>query len=213
MIDTTPSPPPRPPVIERPAAYEVSYGVVQGIAARGTRRVLVRIDGKVVRELPLRGRTFSLDVPLPQREVRVRVETVDARDLFRDINSDEFCDDLWSEGADTRFYPSVRSKHADGRAQMHALNMTPIRDAQGQPSRFLAVILSDSFQSDAAGGVKARVGYDPLTKLPDRSLLADRVVELGLAEACSYETIRRALKKTPAASSSRGRKRSGASRP
>ena len=79
MIDTTPSPPPRPPVIERPAAYEVSYGVVQGIAARGTRRVVVRIDGKVVRELPLRGRTFSLDVPLPQREVRVRVETVDAR--------------------------------------------------------------------------------------------------------------------------------------
>jgi transposase len=43
-------------------------------------------------------------------------------------------------------------------------------------------------------------------------LLADRVVELGLAEQCSYETIRRALKKTPPASSSRGRNRSGASR-
>ncbi len=43
-------------------------------------------------------------------------------------------------------------------------------------------------------------------------LLADRVVELGLAEECSYETIRRALKKTPAASSSRGRNSSGASR-
>lgn len=43
-------------------------------------------------------------------------------------------------------------------------------------------------------------------------LLADRVVELGLAEACSYETIRRALKKTPRASSNRGSKRSGASR-
>jgi hypothetical protein len=76
VIDT--APPPRPPVVERPAAYQVSYGVVQGIAARGTRRVVVRVDGKVVRELPLRGRTFSLDVPLPQREVRVRVETVDA---------------------------------------------------------------------------------------------------------------------------------------
>ena len=43
-------------------------------------------------------------------------------------------------------------------------------------------------------------------------LLADRVVELGLAEQCSYETIRRALKKTPPASSSRGRSGSGASR-
>jgi transposase len=43
-------------------------------------------------------------------------------------------------------------------------------------------------------------------------LLADRVVELGLAEECSYETIRRALKKTPRASSNRGRSASGASR-
>ena len=43
-------------------------------------------------------------------------------------------------------------------------------------------------------------------------MLADRVVELGLAEQCSYETIRRALKKTPPASSSRGRNGSGASR-
>jgi transposase len=43
-------------------------------------------------------------------------------------------------------------------------------------------------------------------------LLADRVVELRLAEQCSYETIRRALKKTLPASSSRGRSSSGASR-
>ena len=78
MIDTPPTPPPRPPVVERPAAYEVSYGVVQGIAARGTRRVVVRVDGKVVRDAALRGRSFSLDVPLPPREVRVRIETVDA---------------------------------------------------------------------------------------------------------------------------------------
>jgi beta-lactamase class A len=77
VIDTPPTPPPRPPVVERPAAYQVSYGVVQGTAPRGTRRVVVRVDGRVVRDVPLRGRTFSLDVPLPQREVRVRVETVD----------------------------------------------------------------------------------------------------------------------------------------
>lgn len=40
-------------------------------------------------------------------------------------------------------------------------------------------------------------------------LLADRVVALGLVEACSHETIRRALKKTP---SSRGKRARGASR-
>jgi hypothetical protein len=75
VIDTPP--PPRPPVVERPAAYQVSYGIVQGVAAPGSRRIVVRVDGKIVRDATLRGRSFSLDVPLPQREVRVRVETVD----------------------------------------------------------------------------------------------------------------------------------------
>lgn len=41
------------------------------------------------------------------------------------------------------------------------------------------------------------------------SLLADRVVELKLADACSPDTVRRALKKT---NSSRGSSRNGASR-
>ena len=76
MIDT--APPPRPPVVERPAAYQASYGAVQGRAAPGTKRILVRVDGKVVRDVRLRGRSFSLGVALPPREVRVRVETVDS---------------------------------------------------------------------------------------------------------------------------------------
>ena|SRR4028118_192703 len=41
-------------------------------------------------------------------------------------------------------------------------------------------------------------------------LLADRLVELGIVEAISDETVRRTMKKTR---SSRGRRRSGASRP
>ena len=75
MIDT----PPRasPPAIERPAAYQVSYGVVEGRAAPGARRVVVRIDGKVVRDLRLSRSEFRLEVDLPARDVRVRVETVD----------------------------------------------------------------------------------------------------------------------------------------
>src|SRR5688572_22352787 len=40
-------------------------------------------------------------------------------------------------------------------------------------------------------------------------LVADRVVELGLVERCSYETIRRTLQKTPA---NRGNRRDGPSR-
>ena len=40
------------------------------------RRVVVRVDGAVVRDLPLAGRRFVVDVPLPSREVTMRVETV-----------------------------------------------------------------------------------------------------------------------------------------
>jgi hypothetical protein len=75
----TDAPPPlAPPALVQPAAYQVSYGVVRGTAARGTRRVVVRVDGKLVRAAPLRGRSFRLVVPLPSHEVRVRVETLDA---------------------------------------------------------------------------------------------------------------------------------------
>jgi hypothetical protein len=73
-----PARPPAPPVIERPAPYQVSYGVVEGQAAAGMRRVVVRVDGAVVRDLPLAGRRFVVDVPLPSREVTMRVETVAA---------------------------------------------------------------------------------------------------------------------------------------
>ncbi len=79
MIDTPPrAVPPAPPVIERPSAFQVSYGVVEGRAAPGAQRVVVRIDGKIARKLRLTRRAFRLEVDLPPREVRIRVETVDA---------------------------------------------------------------------------------------------------------------------------------------
>ncbi len=99
----------------------------------------------------------------------------DARELFRDINDAEFLGELWDDAATPRHYPQVRSKHADGRAQVHALSMTSVNDPSGQPSQFVAVILSESFQTDAATGLTRQIGHDALTGLPDRSILADRV--------------------------------------
>ena len=79
MIDAPPrAPAPAPPAIERPAAYQVSYGVVEGRAAYGARRVIVRVDGTIARKLRLTRRDFRLELELPPREVSVRVETVDA---------------------------------------------------------------------------------------------------------------------------------------
>ena len=99
----------------------------------------------------------------------------DARELFSEINDDQFLGELWAEGAAPRHYPQVRSKHADGRAQVHALSMTSVNDASGNPSQFVAVILSESLQGDINSTEARRAGYDALTNLPDRSILADRV--------------------------------------
>lgn len=80
MIDTPlPAAPPSPPVIVRPVSRQVSYGVVEGRAAPGARRVIVRIDGRIAHKLRLSRREFRLDVDLPARDVSVRVETVDGK--------------------------------------------------------------------------------------------------------------------------------------
>jgi hypothetical protein len=75
----SPPPPPPPPRLEQPAAYEVWYGRISGLAARGSRRVVVRVGGRVVRDLPLRRGHFELRVPPATGATTVRVETLDAR--------------------------------------------------------------------------------------------------------------------------------------
>ena len=72
--------PPLPvPAIVAPAPREVSFGLVAGTAPRGTRQIIVRVGNDVVAEAPLRGRSFSLRVPMRTGVVRVRVTAVDGR--------------------------------------------------------------------------------------------------------------------------------------
>lgn len=65
-----------PPVIEQPAAHQVSFGLVTGIAPSGTRRVRVSVGSRTLADGPLRGRRFTLHVRLPLGDVSVRVVTV-----------------------------------------------------------------------------------------------------------------------------------------
>jgi beta-lactamase class A len=67
-----------PPAIEQPAARQVSYGLVTGRAASGTRRIVVAANGRVVADEGFRGRRFSLRVELPLGDVTIRVTTVTA---------------------------------------------------------------------------------------------------------------------------------------
>ncbi len=69
-------PPPSPPTVEQPASYQLSYGMVVGTAATGTRRIVVRVGNRVAADLPLRQRHFQLRVELPTRETSVRVVAV-----------------------------------------------------------------------------------------------------------------------------------------
>ena len=68
--------PPPPPVLEQPAPFQLSYGVVAGLAAPGTRRVIVRVGGRTLADEPLGQRHFQLRVELPPGETAVRVVTV-----------------------------------------------------------------------------------------------------------------------------------------
>jgi hypothetical protein len=77
-VTSTPPPPP-PPAIERPASYQASYGIVEGRVAAGTKRVVVRVDGRVVAVLRPMGTRFTADIELTPRELTLRVESVDAR--------------------------------------------------------------------------------------------------------------------------------------
>ncbi|MDQ3065577.1 MAG: class A beta-lactamase-related serine hydrolase, partial [Actinomycetota bacterium] len=76
MIDAPALPPP---AVVAPAPREVSFGHVAGTAPAGTRRIIVRVGRYIVAEEPLRGRSFSLDVPMRVGVVTVSVTAVDGR--------------------------------------------------------------------------------------------------------------------------------------
>ena len=62
-----------PPAIVQPAPYQVSYGLVTGTAAAGTRRIVVRAGHRILADRRLRGRHFTVRVDLPFRETSVAV--------------------------------------------------------------------------------------------------------------------------------------------
>lgn len=64
-----------PPAIEQPAPYQVSYGLVTGRAAPGSKVVVVSANGRVLAARKLRGPRIWLRVPLPTGDVSVRVTT------------------------------------------------------------------------------------------------------------------------------------------
>ena len=62
-----------------PAPYEASYGRIAGRAPRGTKTIVVAIDGRPRATRSLGGRSFDFELELPRRQLRLAVTAVDAR--------------------------------------------------------------------------------------------------------------------------------------
>jgi beta-lactamase class A len=62
-----------PPVLSAPAAQEISFGRIAGIAPRGTKRIVVRVGERVLATRRIGGRSFDFVVDLPSRDSTVRV--------------------------------------------------------------------------------------------------------------------------------------------
>ena len=69
---------PPPPAIVQPAAYEVSYGLVTGWVARGTRRIVIRVGERQLADARVAGRHFTVRVDLPPRELVLSVTAIGA---------------------------------------------------------------------------------------------------------------------------------------
>jgi hypothetical protein len=71
-------PPPQPPAIYAPAPREVSFGEIRGRVSAGTRIVSIRVDGAYRGHANLEGRRFWKTLALPNRDVTIRITSVDA---------------------------------------------------------------------------------------------------------------------------------------
>jgi beta-lactamase family protein len=72
-------PPAASPVLLVPGSNEVSFGHLVGIVGPGTRRILVRVDGRLRADRAVRSHRFDFALALPRRDVTLTVTAVDRR--------------------------------------------------------------------------------------------------------------------------------------
>lgn len=166
------APPLPPPVIEQPAARQVSYGLVTGIAPRGTRRVVVSVGGRVLGDDRLHGRRFTLHVALPSRDLDLRVTTFARRRHSATVVHRVL-------GLPRSARPRVVAGHED-RALAHRLR----RLARAYPGTSAVYVQSLTDGAGAAWNAKARFPAASTLKLA----IATTVLEArhGVPSAGSY---------------------------
>ena len=101
---------PPPPVIEQPVSYQLSYGVVAGMAAPGTRRVIIRVGSRTLAES-----CSAASLPAPCLAARSRDERAGGHG--QRLRSQEPRDRLACAGASRAATPVVRASYDDAALQ------------------------------------------------------------------------------------------------
>ena len=104
MLDAPALPPP---AVVAPAPREVAFGLVAGRAPAGTRRIVVHVGGNLLVDSPLRGRSFSVHVPMQPGSTVVRVTAVDGGGR----RSTRVVEDVWALPKDAE--PRDRASRLD----------------------------------------------------------------------------------------------------
>jgi len=97
--------------------------------------------------------------------------------MFQSVRQDkEFYRSMWQAIArDNYWRGEIWNRRKDGEIFPERLTITAVTNADGQVTHYVAVYADITLQKEAEQKIHQLAFYDPLTKLPNRSLLRDRL--------------------------------------
>lgn len=83
-----------------------------------------------------------------------------------------FYQNIWTELQDNgKWYGEVWNRHKDGHVYPERLSISTIKDEGGQVEKFISIFWDASAEKSAEARIDFLAHYDPLTNLPNRSML------------------------------------------
>ena len=103
--------------------------------------------------------------------------------LKSDRHERQFYNDLWQSLLEKdHWYGEIWNRRKDGEVYAVMQTISAVRDAEGNPRHYLALFSDITLLKEREQELEHSAHYDPLTSLPNRTLLADRLHQ-GIAQA------------------------------